>query len=160
MLQVLEIVSQKVGNWVQKKIWYAGSKGGSGSRAFLNTLINMNEQALIKFKPARREQSDHQRKHCQDRVQFSSVQSLSRVQRFATPWIAARQASLSITNPRSSLRFTSIKSVMPSRTSLNHRHTPFLWWRVILTLDFGNSGWLPKNYGKILKNKKRITLPC
>ena len=45
---------------------------------------------------------------------FSSVQSLSRVWLFATPWIAARQASLSITNSRSSLRLTSIKSVMPS----------------------------------------------
>ena len=43
-----------------------------------------------------------------------SVQSLSRVRLFATPWIAARQASLSITNSRSSLRLTSIKSVMPS----------------------------------------------
>ena len=37
-------------------------------------------------------------------VQFSSVQSLSRVQLFVTPWIAARQASLSITNSRNSLR--------------------------------------------------------
>ena len=46
--------------------------------------------------------------------QFSSVQSLSRVQFLATPWIAARQASLSITNSRSSLRLTSIESVMPS----------------------------------------------
>ena len=46
--------------------------------------------------------------------QFSSVQSLSRVQLFATPWITARQASLSITNSRSSLRRTSIESVMPS----------------------------------------------
>ena len=46
--------------------------------------------------------------------QFSSVQSLSRVQLFATPWIAARQASLSITISRSSLRLTSIKSLMPS----------------------------------------------
>ena len=46
--------------------------------------------------------------------QFSSVQSLSRVQLFATPWITARQASLSITNSRSSLRLTSIESVMPS----------------------------------------------
>ena len=44
----------------------------------------------------------------------SSVQSLSRVQLFATPWITARQASLSITNSQSSLRLTSIKSVMPS----------------------------------------------
>ena len=47
-------------------------------------------------------------------VQFSSVQSLSRVWLFATPWIAARQASLSITNSRSSLRLTSTESVMPS----------------------------------------------
>ena len=46
--------------------------------------------------------------------QFSSVHSLSRVRLFATPWIAARQASLSITNSRSSLRLTSIESVMPS----------------------------------------------
>ena len=47
-------------------------------------------------------------------TQFSSVQSLSRVLLLATPWIAARQASLSITNSRSSLRLTSIESVMPS----------------------------------------------
>ena len=44
----------------------------------------------------------------------SSVQSLSRVRLFATPWIAARQASLSTTNSRNSLRLTSIESVMPS----------------------------------------------
>ena len=47
-------------------------------------------------------------------VQFSSVQLLSHVQLFVTPWITARQASLSITNSRSSLRLTSIESVMPS----------------------------------------------
>ena len=45
---------------------------------------------------------------------FSSVQSLSRVRLFVTPWIAARQASLSITNSRSSLKLMSIESVMPS----------------------------------------------
>ena len=44
---------------------------------------------------------------------FSSVQSLSCVRLFATPWIAARQASLSI-NSWSSLKLTSIESVMPS----------------------------------------------
>ena len=43
-----------------------------------------------------------------------SVQSLSHVWLFATPWIAACQASLSITNSQSSLRLTSIESVMPS----------------------------------------------
>ena len=47
-------------------------------------------------------------------VQFSSVQSLSRVRLFATPWIAACQASLSITNSRSSLKLMSIELVMPS----------------------------------------------
>ena len=47
-------------------------------------------------------------------VQFSLVQLLSRVQLFATPWITAHQASLSIANSWSSLRFTSIESVMPS----------------------------------------------
>ena len=46
--------------------------------------------------------------------QFSSVQSLSRVRLSATPWIPARQASLSITNSRNSLILTSIESVMPS----------------------------------------------
>ena len=45
---------------------------------------------------------------------FSLVQSLSRVRLFATPWIAAHQASLSITISRSSLKLTSIESVMPS----------------------------------------------
>ena len=45
---------------------------------------------------------------------FSSVQSLSRVRLFATPWTSASQASLSITNSRSSLSLTSIESMMPS----------------------------------------------
>ena len=45
---------------------------------------------------------------------FSSVQLLSRVRLFATPWIAARQASLSITNSRSSLKLMSTESVTPS----------------------------------------------
>ena len=47
-------------------------------------------------------------------VQFSSVQLLSSVQLFVTPWTAAHQASLSITNSRSSLKFMSIELVMPS----------------------------------------------
>ena len=46
--------------------------------------------------------------------QFSSVQSLRRVRLFATPWTAARQASLSITNSRSLLKLKSIQLVMPS----------------------------------------------
>ena len=47
-------------------------------------------------------------------VRFSTVQSLSRVQLFVTPWTAARQASLSITNSLSLLKLMSIESVMPS----------------------------------------------
>ena len=62
-------------------------------------------------------------------VQFSSVQSLSHVQLFATPWIPARQASLSITNSRSSLRLTSIGSLMPSSHLILGR--PFLLLRPI-----------------------------
>ena len=47
-------------------------------------------------------------------MSVSSVQSLSRVQLFVTPWTAACQASLSITNSRSLLKLMSIASVMPS----------------------------------------------
>ena len=46
--------------------------------------------------------------------QFSSVQSLSRVRLFATPWTAARQASLSLINSQSPPKTMSIKTVMPS----------------------------------------------
>ena len=49
-----------------------------------------------------------------DGIQFSSVQLLSRVQLFATPRMAAHQASLSITNSRSLLKLMPIESVMPS----------------------------------------------
>ena len=47
-------------------------------------------------------------------IQFSSVQLLSHVQLFTTPWIAARQASLSITSSQSLFKLMSIESVMPS----------------------------------------------
>ena len=59
--------------------------------------------------------------------QFSSVQSLSRVWLFATPWIAAHQASLSITNSRSSHKLTSIELVMPSSRLI-------LWHPLLLLL--------------------------
>ena len=76
-------------------------------------VISLNNNIDIKEKrkyPKRRFRCQYN-KRMRD---ISSVQSLSRVRLFATPWIAARQASLSITNSRSSLRFTSIESVMPS----------------------------------------------
>ena len=60
---------------------------------------------------------------------LSSLQSLSRVWLFATPWIAAHQASLSITNSQSLLRLTFIESVMPS----NH---PILCHPLLLPLIF------------------------
>ena len=47
-------------------------------------------------------------------IQFSSVQSLSHVRLFATPWSAARHNSLPITNSRNLLKLMSIESVMPS----------------------------------------------
>ena len=52
--------------------------------------------------------------HSMSQSVSQSVQSLSRVRLFATPWTAARQASLSITNSRSLLKLMSIESVMPS----------------------------------------------
>ena len=57
---------------------------------------------------------------------FSSVQSLSCVQLFATPWAAARQASLSITNSRSLPKVMSIESVMPSNHLILCRPLLFL----------------------------------
>ena len=57
------------------------------------------------------------------RVIFSSVQSLSCVRLFATPWTAAHQASLSITNSQSLLKLRSIESVMPSNRLIPY---PFL----------------------------------
>ena len=53
-------------------------------------------------------------------AQFSSVHLLSHVQLFATPWIAARQASLSVTNSWSLLKLMSIESVMPSSHFILH----------------------------------------
>ena len=58
------------------------------------------------------------------RIQFSSVQWLSRVRLFATPQIATHQASLSITISRSSLRLTSIESVIPSSQPSHPRLSP------------------------------------
>ena len=83
-------------------------------------------------------------------VQFSSVKSLSRVRLFATPWTAARQASLSITNSRSPPKPMSIESVMPS----NHLilcHPPFLLPSIFRSIRvFSNESALhirwPKNW--------------
>ena len=55
---------------------------------------------------------------------LGSIQSLSHVQPFVTPWTAACQASLSITNSWTSPRFTSIESVMPSSHLILSAHSP------------------------------------
>ena len=73
--------------------------------------------------------------------QFSSVQSLSRVRLFATPRIAARQASLSITNSQSSLRLSSIKSVMPS--------SHLIFCRPLLLLPLLCSSILPQPFSLV-----------
>ena len=77
---------------------------------------------------------------------FSSVQSRSRVQLSVTPWTAARQASLSITNSRSLLKLMSIESVMPLYITGSHipghrYHKALLWcwtegpeWEVVLLI--------------------------
>ena len=85
---------------------------------------------------------------------FSSVQSLSRVQLFASPWIAARLASMSITNSWSSLRLTSIGSVMlfshlilchpllllppipPSIRVFSNESTLCMWWPKYWSFSF------------------------
>jgi len=85
----------------------------------------------------------------QAKERFSSVQSLSHVWLFATPWIPARQASLSITNSRSPPKPMSIESVMPS----NH---PILSRPLLLLLSifpgirvFSNESALHIRYGYI-----------
>ena len=79
----------------------------------IGTIKDRKGMDLIEQKILRRCGKNTQ-KVCKKDLRFSSVQSLSHVRLFATPWITARQASLSITNSRSSLKLTSIESVMPS----------------------------------------------
>jgi len=61
------------------------------------------------------------------RIQFSSVQSLSCVWLFETPWTAARQASLSITNSQSLFKLMSMESVMPSNTYIWNPERWYCW---------------------------------
>ena len=77
---------------------------------------------------------------------LSSVQSLSHVRLFATPWITAHQASLSITNSRSSLRLTSIESVMPSSHLILCR--PLLLLPPIHPIVFSNESTLRMRWPK------------
>ena len=79
---------------------------------------------------------------------FSSVQLLSRVWLFVTPWIAACQASLSITNSRSSFKLMSIESVMPSSHLIllfnrQLHYLPSAWFlRLNFQLCYEGSKWI------------------
>ena len=79
---------------------------------------------------------------------FSSVQSLSRVWLSVTPWIAARQASLSITNSWSSLKLMSIRSMMPS-SQLTFYHPLLLLPPIPPSIRvFSNESTLPMRWPK------------
>ena len=77
-------------------------------------LGNFHKPLILLHLRADRWKPQSQKTNESNHMDHSSVQSLSPIGLFATPWIAACQASLSITNSRSSLRLTSIESVMPS----------------------------------------------
>ena len=83
------------------------------SLSFKFLVYKMESHLCIIYRDAGRIKQNNEYKVLSTR-HISSDQSFSRVWLFATPWIAARQASLSIINSRSSLRLTSIESVMPS----------------------------------------------
>ena len=81
-------------------------------------------------------------------IQFSSVQSGSHVQLFATPWSAARQAFLPITNSQGLLKLMSIKSVMPSN-HLIFCHLFFLLPSIFPSIRvFSNESVLPIRWPK------------
>ena len=80
----------------------------------------MNLEPIIHSEVSQKEKDKY-------RIQFSSVQSLSHVQLFATPWTAACQASLSITNSWSLLKLMSIESMMPSNTYIWNLER-WYWW--------------------------------
>ena len=76
-------------------------------------------------------------------IQFSSVQLLSRVRLFATPWTAAHQASLSITNSQSLFKLMSVEVVMPSNYLILY-HPLFLLPSIFPSIKvFSNESDLP-----------------
>ena len=82
------------------------------------------------------------------RIDFSSVQSLSHVRCFVTPWIAARQASLSKTNSRSPPKLMPIESVMPSNHLILCRPLLFLPSIFPSIRVFSNESTLHKRWPK------------
>ena len=101
--------------------WWATVHGVAKSWTRLSDFTFTFHSLFYKFKLQKIPKVTHNKKNANSyyeililSYQFSSVQSLSHVWLFATPWTAARQASLSITNSRSLPQLTSIESVMPS----------------------------------------------
>ena len=92
-------------------------------------------------------------------IQFSSVQLFSRVRLFATLWIAARQASLSITNSRSSPKPLSTKSVMPSSLLILRRPLLLLPPTPPSTRVFSNESALRMRWPKYWRFSFSINLP-
>ena len=96
---------------------------------------------------------------CWRGCQFISVQSLSPVQHFVTPWTAAHQASLSITNSRSLLKLIAIESVMPS----NHLilcHPLLLLYSIFPSIrTFSNESTLRKRWPNIGVSASTSVLP-
>ena len=89
--------------------------GGLGFHEVLNNVSKRENQTTIAFLLYYCILLFHSRKWQHKKVSVShSIQSLNRLQLFATPWIATHPASLSITNPRSLLKLMSIESVIPS----------------------------------------------
>ena len=98
---VCEILQARILEWVAISF----SRGSSWSRG--GTQVCRTAGGFFTAEPPGKLVHTHS-------VQFSSVQSLSHVWLIATPWISARQASLSITNSRSLLKLMPIESVIPS----------------------------------------------
>ena len=84
-------------------------------------------------------------------IQFSSIQSLSHVRLTATPWTAALQASLSITNSPSLLKLMSIESVMPSNHLILRQ---YYWTTLICTL----TETLPTTFERLGKKRAKIVI--
>ena len=95
-------------------LWRKNSVKISGSWKSYKLLLEAKHMWEKKTRICLEEHIGEPRENCPPTIGAGSVQSLSHVWLFATPWTAAHQASLSITNSRSLLKLMSIKSVMPS----------------------------------------------
>ena len=128
---------------------HAGSIPGLGRSSGEPTPVLMSgkshgQRSLVGYSPWGHKRVGHdwatkqqQQRWLEIRKHFSSVQLLSRVQLFATPWTPVHQASLSITNSWSLLKLMSIKSVMTSNNLIPchplpafnlSQHEDLFWW--------------------------------